>query len=169
MFSRTSGTHALHEVDGKYHLPSSLTRSEIVHIALSLQFKNLQARPVMSNPTEVKQYFQTRLSDHSREIFSVMFLSTKHHLIDCVDMFVGTLDSAQVSIRDVVKASLQHNASAVIIAHNHPSGVDTPSEADKRLTHHMSEALTLFSINLLDHIIVGDGSVTSLAELGCVK
>lgn len=154
------------EIDGGYQLPQTMSRTEIIDLALSLQYKNLNERKIMSNPTEVKRYFQLRLADYDREVFSVMFLSTKHQIIDCKDMFFGTIDSASVYIRDILLEVLKLNASAVIIAHNHPSGIIEPSRADIHLTKNIYTALGHISVNLLDHIVVGDGDAASLAETG---
>jgi len=154
------------ENNGHYRFRKSLSRDEIINLALDLQFKNLQSAPIMANPQEVKNYFRIRLADNTREVFSVMFLTSKHALIECQDMFAGTIDSAQVSIREILIEVLRLNAAAIIVAHNHPSGIPEPSHADRHLTSSIESALSHISVNLLDHIIVGDGCCVSLAEQG---
>jgi DNA repair protein RadC len=156
------------EIDGHYQFQNTVTRQEIIDLALDLQFKNLQAQPAMTNPEDVKNYFRIRLAENKNEVFSVMFLTSKHQIIDCIDMFTGTIDSAHVSVRAIVMEVLRLNAAAIIVAHNHPSGVPEPSGADRSLTESISIAMGLISVRLLDHIVVGDGCSTSFAELGAI-
>ncbi|MFZ2207243.1 MAG: DNA repair protein RadC, partial [Porticoccaceae bacterium] len=103
---------------------------------------------------------------HSREIFVVLFLDTRHRLIATEDLFQGTIDGASVHPREVVRRALFHNAAAVIVGHNHPSGVAEPSADDRRITARLREALALVDVRLLDHFVVGAGQVVSLAERG---
>ena len=105
---------------------------------------------------------------HGREyeVFAVMFLDTRHRVIDFVEMFRGTIDSATIHPREVAKEALTRNAAAVIIAHNHPSGIAEPSTADQRLTARLVDALALLDIRVLDHIVVGEGETTSFADRG---
>ena len=110
------------EIDGHYQFLKAPSRQEIIDLALDLQFKNLQDQPEMKNPTDVRNYFRIRLSENKNEVFSVMFLTSKHQIIDCLDMFTGTIDHAQVSVRAIVMEVLRLNAAAIIVAHNHPSG-----------------------------------------------
>ena len=107
-----------------------------------------------------------QLRDKPYEVFAVLFLDVRNQLLGFQEMFRGTINGATVSIREVVKEGLQYNAASLIIAHNHPSGVSEPSEADKRLTHALAESLNLVDIKLLDHIVVGDGECWSFAERG---
>lgn len=102
-----------------------------------------------------KTIFANRLLGSERELFEVAFLDNQHRLIECETLFSGTIDGAAVYPREVVKRALELNSSAVVIAHNHPSGVVTPSEADKRITRRLVDALNLVDIRVLDHIIVG--------------
>lgn len=121
--------------------------------------------PVMSNPTTVKQYLQYRLVREDREGFFVLYLDTKHRLIHAEILFAGGLDGCEVQPRIVLKRALEHNAAAILIAHNHPSGLTQPSEADKRLTRDLRDTLALIDVRLLDHFIVGN-DVLSFAEKG---
>jgi DNA repair protein RadC len=98
----------------------------------------------------------------------VLVLDTQHRLIRYEELFMGTIDAAAVYPREVVKAALHYNAAAVILAHNHPSGVAEPSQADISITDKIKRALDLVDVRLLDHFVVGDGSPVSLAERGLV-
>ena len=115
----------------------------------------------------VKEYLALKLGAHEREVFAVMFLDSQHRLISFEEMFFGTIDAASVYPREVLKMALRHNAAAVIFAHNHPSGVPEPSQADKRITERLVEALKLVDIRVLDHIVVGESCV-SFAEKGWI-
>ena len=121
----------------------------------------------LESPDAVKKLFQTRLSTAEHEIFSVAFLNNRHRLIAVQDMFTGTIDSASVYPREVVKAALKHNAAAIILAHNHPSGIPEPSRADIDITSTLKNACAMVDVRVLDHIIVGKHCV-SLAERGDV-
>jgi DNA repair protein RadC len=99
-------------------------------------------------------------------VFACLFLDNHHRVIDYEELFRGTIDGASVHPREVVRRALHHNAAAVIFAHNHPSGVSEPSQADARLTRQLREALGLVDVRVLDHIIVGEGEPRSLAEMG---
>ena len=113
-----------------------------------------------------KAYLQQQLRPYQHEVFACLFLDNKHRMIAFEELFHGTLDSANVYPREVVKHALKHNAAAVIFAHNHPSGVAEPSQADFAITQRLKSALDLIDIRVLDHIIIGDGEIVSLAELG---
>jgi DNA repair protein RadC len=106
------------------------------------------------------------LRDRAYEVFCCLHLDNRHRLIAFDELFRGTIDGASVHPREVVRQALARNAAAVILAHNHPSGVAEPSQADELITHRLKEALALVDIRLLDHLIVGDGSCVSFAEKG---
>ncbi|MCG7601802.1 DNA repair protein RadC [Halomonas sp. McH1-25] len=112
----------------------------------------------------VRDYLDIQLAESAREVFCVLFLDSQHRLIACEELFQGTLDAAAVYPREVVKAALKHNAGAVILAHNHPSGVTEPSAADRHITKKLVEALGLVDCRVLDHFIVGHGRAYSFAE-----
>ncbi len=122
--------------------------------------ESLQRGNVFSSPALTRRY----LREQSREVFARLFLDSQHRLIVYEPLFYGTIDSASVYPREVVKRALQLNAAALILAHNHPSGVAEPSQADRRITGRIGEALALVDIRLLDHFVVGDGEVVSLVE-----
>ena len=109
-----------------------------------------------------------RLLDLPHEVFCCLFLDTRHRLIRYEELFRGTIDGATVYPREVVKRALQCNASAVILGHNHPSGVAEPSEADRNITVKLAKALALVEIRLLDHLVVSRGGHVSLAERGLI-
>ena len=120
----------------------------------------------ITSPIHSFDYFRLFFADkQDREHFVVMLLDCQHRVLDCAVLFSGTLDGAAVYPREIVKAALHANAAALILAHNHPSGQPEPSNADKRITERIKNALALMDIRLLDHIIVG-GSCYSFAESG---
>ncbi|MES9956979.1 MAG: DNA repair protein RadC [Sedimenticola sp.] len=118
-----------------------------------------------TSPEDSKCYARLQLAEHEQEIFAAMFLDNRHRLIAFDRLFYGTVDGATVHPREVVKAALKHNAAAVIFAHNHPSGVAEPSQADQRITTRLKDALALVDVRVLDHLVVGDSTV-SFAERG---
>jgi DNA repair protein RadC len=118
------------------------------------------------NPQMVKDYLTTELRHRQREVFGVLLLDNQHRMLSYKELFQGTIDGASVYPREVVKLALAHNAAAVILAHNHPSGIAEPSQADRRITERLQEALQLVDIRVLDHMVVGDGEVASFAERG---
>lgn len=120
---------------------------------------------VLSNPQLVRVFLKIHLGRHDHEVFAALFLDSHHRLIEYVELFRGTIDSAQVHPREVIKEALARNAAAIILAHNHPSGLGQPSTADQRMTMELKEALDLVGVKVLDHIIVGE-SIVSFVELG---
>ena len=130
--------------------------------------ERLKCGPVLQSPRAARDYLVARLRDRQHEVFCCLFLDSRHRLICCEELFRGTVDGASVHPREVVKQALARNATALILAHNHPSGVAEPSQADEIITIRLRDALALVEIRLLDHLIVGDGSCTSLAEKGLI-
>ncbi len=128
--------------------------------------EELQRGEVLTSPEKTRHFLSCHLSDHRREVFSCLFLDSQHAVISCEDLFWGTLDGAAVYPREVVSRALQLQAAAVIFAHNHPSGVAEPSQADRRITERLQAALMLVDIRVLDHVIVGRGQQFSFAEQG---
>ncbi|WP_070968120.1 RadC family protein [Vibrio sonorensis] len=122
----------------------------------------------LSSAESVKKYLTYLLRDKRREVFYVFYLNTQFKLIEEEALFEGTLDSAQVYPREVVKRALAVHASAIILAHNHPSGVAEPSQSDRRLTQRLSDALALVDIRILDHFVVGESEVVSFAQRGWI-
>lgn len=142
--------------------------SAVIEMAQRYLAESLQKGEALTSPQLTKQFLSSILRDQSREMFHVLFLDTQHRMIEDEILFSGTLDAASVYPREVVKRALHYNAAAVIFAHNHPSGVAEPSDADKRITHRLQDALSLVNIRVLDHFVVGDGEVVSFAERGWI-
>lgn len=126
----------------------------------------MQAGPALANPRATREFLRARLRDRDHEVFCCLFLDNRHRVICFEEVFRGTLDGASVHPRDVVKLALARNAAAVILAHNHPSGVAEPSQADELITARLRDALGLVDIRVLDHIVVGDAACVSFAERG---
>ncbi len=130
--------------------------------------EKLQRETVLTSPQAVSDFLKSQLLHRSREVFVTLFLDAQHRLIACEELFQGTIDSASVYPREVVKRALQLNAAAVIFAHNHPSGVAEPSESDRQITQQLKSALLLVDIRVLDHLVVAAGDTVSMAERGMV-
>ncbi len=128
--------------------------------------ETLQRTDVIQSAADVRRYLSARMRGYAHEVFACLFLDNKHRVIQYEELFQGTIDSSAVHPRQVVKRALHHNAAALIIAHNHPSGVAEPSRADEAITLRLKEALALIDVRLLDHVVVGDGQTVSLAERG---
>ncbi|MCG9790429.1 DNA repair protein RadC [Vibrio mediterranei] len=130
--------------------------------------ETIQRGDSLNSPEQTKHYLMSVLRDRHREAFYVLFLDNQNRVIADEIMFEGTIDAASVYPREVVKRALHHNAAALILAHNHPSGVAEPSQADRRITRRLADALGLVDIRILDHFVVGDGEVVSFAERGWI-
>jgi DNA repair protein radc len=120
----------------------------------------------LTSPEITRFYLSAQLRSYSYEVFACLFLDNQHRIIQLDELFRGTIDGASVYPREVARQALRHNAAAVIFAHNHPSGVSEPSQADKHITEKLKQALALFDIRVLDHFIIGDGEPYSFAEHG---
>lgn len=118
------------------------------------------------NAANVKNYLRLKLEKKKKEVFLVLFLDNKHRLISAETMFSGTVDSCSVYPREVMKRALKVNASALIFAHNHPSGIAEPSMSDRIITKRLKDGLSLIDIRVLDHFIVGENEIVSFAERG---
>ncbi len=126
----------------------------------------LQRGNALTSPDITRAYLSAHLRGYSYEVFACLFLDNQHRVIKLDELFRGTIDSASVYPREVAKQALHHNAAAVIFAHNHPSGISEPSQADRQITEKLKQALALFDIRVLDHFIIGDGQPYSFAEHG---
>ena len=120
---------------------------------------------VIRSPMDTEDFLKARLAGLEHESFCIIYLDNRHRVIDFDELFRGTVDGTSVYPREVVKESLARNAAAIILAHNHPSGVAEPSQADERITKRLKAALELVDIRVLDHLIVGE-TVTSMAQRG---
>lgn len=138
----------------------------VLEIARRSLHQQLEQQPVLNSPEAVKQYLRLHLGDLAHEVFAVLFLDAQHQLIALETMFRGTLTQTSVYPREVVKRALALNAAAVILTHNHPSGVAEPSLSDELLTEALRSALALVDVRVLDHLVVGAIDVVSLAERG---
>lgn len=120
----------------------------------------------LANPRATREFLRSRLRDLPHEVFCCVYLDSRHRVIAFEELFRGTIDGASVHPREVVKQALARNAAAVILVHNHPSGLAEPSQADELITRRLKEALALVDIRVLDHVVVGDGVCESFAERG---
>lgn len=128
--------------------------------------ETLQRSDCLTSSVLTRDYIKSRMRAYTREVFLCLFLDNQHRVIASEELFYGTIDGSMVHPREVVRRCLHHNAAALIFAHNHPSGVAEPSQADISITRRLKNALALIDIRTLDHLVVGDAEVTSLAERG---
>lgn len=153
---------------------AGLGRAKYVQLQAALELarrhleEELERRDSITSPAATRRFLAARLRDLQHEVFACLYLDTRHRVIGFEELFRGTIDGASVHPREVVKRVLAVNAAAVVFAHNHPSGVAEPSEADRRLTRRLAEALSLVDVRVLDHFVVGDGEPVSFAELGLI-
>jgi len=138
----------------------------VLEMARRHTFEELDRGDVLTSPEATRAYLSNQLRGYSFEVFACLFLDNQHHILEFEELFRGTIDGASVYPREVVKKALDHNAAAVIFAHNHPSGIAEPSQADKLITEKLKQALGLMDIRVLDHFIIGDGIPYSFAEHG---
>ncbi|MCI0518106.1 MAG: DNA repair protein RadC [Woeseiaceae bacterium] len=130
--------------------------------------QSLPSGHAIRSPADTEAFLMARLRDLPHELFCCLYLDNRHRVLAFEELFRGTIDGTSVYPREVVKQALKVNAAAVILAHNHPSGVAEPSQADERITRRVKSALELLDIRLLDHLVIGDGSCTSLASRGLI-
>lgn len=144
---------------------------DILNKARKIMFRKASTnKKAFTDPSVVKDYLiiSNEVTEPNREVFRVLFLDNQHKLIADEAMFFGTIDASPVYPRVLVQKALQHNASALILSHNHPSGEPEPSRADKSITERLQQALALVDIKVLDHIVVGDCFTVSFAERGWI-
>ena len=137
----------------------------VVEMSRRYLHEKIQRGDVMENVADVKRYLQSRLQAYPFEVFSCLFLDNKHRVIEYEELFRGTVDTDSVHTREVVRRAIHHNAVAIVLAHNHPSGGAEPSTSDIEITTRLKEALQLIDVRVLDHFIIGD-EVVSFAERG---
>jgi len=138
----------------------------ILEIARRYLQETIERDNVLTNPFETRHFLTARLRNYEREVFACLFLDNAHRVIRYEELFHGTINCTTVHPREVVKRALNYNAAAVIFAHNHPSGVAEPSAADQYITQQLKQALHIIDVRVLDHIIIGDGQITSFIERG---
>lgn len=139
-----------------------------MELARRAAWDELAARPALMSPRDSAAFLKASMAPRPYEVFAVLFLDNRHRVLAFEEMFRGTLDGASVHPREVVRASIKHNAAAVIFAHNHPSGVAEPSAADRTITQQLRDALQLIGVRVLDHLVIGSGEPTSMASRGLI-
>jgi DNA repair protein RadC len=137
-------------------------------LVLRLLQEDMQRGDALSSPGAVRDYLKLLLAQREHEVFVAIFLDAQHRVIASEEMFRGTLTSTSVYPREVLKAALRHNAAAIIFAHNHPSGLPEPSNADRMLTDALKQALSLLDVRVLDHFIIAGADALSMAERGLI-
>jgi len=130
--------------------------------------ETLPVGEAIRSPSDTETFLLAKLRDRPHEVFCCLYLDNRHRVLRFEELFRGTIDGTSVYPREVVKQALSVNAAAIILAHNHPSGVAEPSQADERITKRVKMALELVDIRLLDHLVIGDGTTTSLASRGMI-
>ncbi len=163
LFSSDSSVLLVRDVAGEYRPADA---GEVLQAAQRLLGKQLQGREVLSSPQAVRDFLRVKLGALEHEVFAVLMLDAQNRLIEYVELFRGTVSQASVYPREVVKESLARNAAALVLVHNHPSGVAEPSRADEHLTQTLKAALALVDVRVLDHLIVAGSDVLSFAERG---
>ena len=163
LFSFDSSVLLVRDVAGDYRPADA---GEVLQAAQRLLEQQLQGREVLSSPQVVRDFLRVKLGALEHEAFAVLMLDAQNRLIEYVELFRGTVSQATVYPREVVKESLARNAAALVLVHNHPSGVAEPSRADEHLTQTLKAALALVDIRVLDHLIVAGRDVLSFAERG---
>ena len=164
-FSSFDTSLMVRDAQGRYLLA---TTDQILDAARQAIEHKMQRGASFSSPVAVKEYLRAKLAGFEHEVFAELFINKNNCLIEYAEMFRGTIDSASVHPREVVKQALRLNAAAVIVSHNHPSGNPEPSAADRALTQRLKEALALVDVRILDHVIVAGGNTASFAERGLI-
>lgn len=140
----------------------------VINQAKEILSREFMREAVLTSSSATKEYLKLHFAGLEHEMFVVVFLDNQHQVIAIENMFRGTIDGAAVYPREVVKRSLELNAAALLLAHNHPSGVSEPSMADKNITKKLKDAAGLLDVRVLDHLVVGDDTVVSFAERGLI-
>jgi DNA repair protein RadC len=161
--SHTSRALLVRDAAGDYRLA---TGDEVLEAARQVIGRRVRRGTTLTSPDAVRDYLRTKIACLEYEVFATLLLDSQHRLIQYVELFRGTLAQTSVYPREVVKAALKYNAAAMILAHNHPSGVPEPSRADELLTQSLKQALALVDVRVLDHFIVAGSDTVSFAERG---
>lgn len=164
-FSSFDASLMVRDAQGRYQLA---TIDQILEAARQVIDQKMQRGAELTSPAAVKEYLRAKLAGFEHEVFAVLFMDTRHRLIEYKEMFHGTIDGASVYPREVVKEAMRLNAGAIVVSHNHPSGSPEPSAADRALTQRLMEALGLVDVRVLDHIIVAGNETASFAERGLI-
>ena len=164
-YTQMNLSFTLSPVNTSYNV-TGLNQDAVIQMALNiLSQRNAIGKP-MVKPSDAADYLRIKLSGYKNEVFCAIFLDTRHRILAFEELFSGTIDGASVYPRVVVQRVMAHNASAVVFAHNHPSGIAEPSQADQFITKKLKEAMSLIDVQVLDHFVVGDSGTTSFAERG---
>ncbi len=151
---------------GNYHFTGPVDEATILSVAERIREARFYREAVMSDPTTTRNYLIAKLALLESEVFAMIFLDSRHAVLAFDILFTGTIDGASVHPREVVKRTLEHNASAAVLVHNHPSGNPEPSAADRAITQQLKNALALIDVRVLDHFVVGGTQAVSFAERG---
>lgn len=152
--------------NGHYQRRGPITEHDVLAAAETLLRAKLERQGSIGNPQDASNFLRMRLGALLHEEFHILWLDTRHRILDCQRLFIGTVNGASVHPREVVRAALTLNASAAILAHNHPSGVAEPSQADRNITQELIAALRLVGVRVLDHLVVTAGEAVSMAARG---
>lgn len=156
----------IRDSNGNYKLTGKTTEYDVLAAAEDILQAKLQRLGSIGNPSDAGDFLRMRLDALLHEEFHILWLDNRHRILGIEKLFTGTIDGASVYPREVVRAALHINASAAILAHNHPSGVAEPSAADRAITKALIEALKLVGVRVLDHMVVSAGSTVSVAGRG---
>lgn len=151
---------------GLYTLQRPVSPDEILSMARQITRRRFARRRLIQSPAHAKEHLSHLLAHFEHEVFCCLFLDNKHRVLAFEEMFRGTIDGASVHPREVVKQALKLNAAAVILVHNHPSGVPEPSRSDEQITQRLKEALALVDVRVLDHFVIGGDKAVSFSERG---
>jgi DNA repair protein RadC len=156
----------VHETQGYFQVLRPVTQDEILTMAKQLIKRRFRRGNALTSPNDARDFLILELALLEHEVFYCIFLDNQHRILEAECCFRGTLDSSCVYPREIVKRTLQLNAAALILAHNHPSGITEPSEADRAITRRLIDALKLVDVRVLDHFIIGGTELFSFAEHG---
>lgn len=156
----------IHETPGHFQVSRPVTREDILTMARHLIKRQFKRGKALTTPAETQTFLMLELATLEHEVFYCLYLDNQHRVLKGECCFQGTIDGASVYPREILKRVLQLNASALILAHNHPSGLAEPSEADQAITQRLKNALGLIDVRVLDHFIIGGADYVSFAERG---
>lgn len=151
---------------GLEKIPENISEEDVLYWATKIVTKRFTRSNYLTSPDLTREFLQIILAKENRELFIVIFLDNQNGVLGYEILFQGTIDAAAVYPREIVKAVLVNNAAAVILAHNHPSGLPEPSFADQKITDRVIKALETIDVKVLDHLVVGGNNIVSFAERG---
>jgi len=157
---------AIKQDSGDYLITNPISLTDLCALTAQLLENQFKRSETITSSTKTISFLQAKLALKEHEVFSVMYLDSQHGMIAFEELFTGTIDKASVYPRELMKRCLHHNAAAIILAHNHPSGIPEPSASDKTITSRLEEALKLIDVRILDHIVVAGTGAVSFADRG---